>query len=66
MGEGQVRDGLGTGEGQVRDQTGQDGTGSMPKGLLRLQKSLPVGGGWWVAEFNYSVCPRPFMRLREA
>ena len=46
MGKGQVRDRLGTGEGQVRDQTGQDGTGSMPKGLLRLQKSLPVGGGW--------------------
>ena len=57
MGKGQVRDGLGMGKGQVRDHTGRDGTGSMPKGLLRLQKSLPVGGGggWWLKSNIVSV-----------
>ena len=32
------------------------------------KKSLAVvvGGGWWWSEIKYSVCPRPFVRLREA
>ena len=53
------RGGVLRGKGQVWEEY------RMPKGLLRLQKSLVVGG-WWVAEIKYSVCPRPFMRPREA
>ena len=49
----QVRDKYETGKGCVRDE------------YVVLEK-FTGGGGWWVAEIKYSVCPRPFMRPREA
>ena len=38
------------------------------KGTIKASKKF-TGGGWWVvvvSEIKYSVCPRPFMRPREA
>ena len=31
-----------------------------------LKASKKFSGGRWWAEIKYSVCPHPFMRLREA
>ena len=50
----------GGGKGRIREVKGTS------KEVHRLLKSFLVGGGWWVAEIKYSVCPRPFKRPREA
>ena len=62
-----VRDWYGTGKGRASKGMGKGGgKGQVRDAYRTIKASKKFSGGWWWSEIKYSVCPRPFMRPREA